>query len=70
MKMMHPTREPDLNEGLIIQHAFMHEDDEVGEQSAEWCKGTMEKVSNGSNLQTPFYTRPKNCRKGGAAEVR
>ena len=70
MKMIQPIGELKLNEGLIIQHVFMHKDEEMGEQSVEWCTRTVVKFSNGVNLQKPLSAGPKHCRKGGFSEVR
>ena len=40
MKMMQLIGVLGLREGLIIQHAFMHENDDTGEQIMEWCIGS------------------------------
>ena len=70
MKLRQPIGAPDVKEGTRMQCMFVHKDDNANEDSAEWCTGTIVRVSNGKNLETPIPTGPKYYRKGGAAEVR
>ena len=54
MKLRQPIGVSDLKEGMRTQHAFVHKDDNANEDSAEWCTGTIVRVSDGKNLETIF----------------
>ena len=69
MRLRQPSYAPDLKQGMKIQYAFRHADEESpDDEIIEWCTGTVTIVGNGNNLRNPGKG-PRHYRKGGGTEV-
>ena len=69
MAMKQPKCAPELKENDMIQHAFKHFDDETNSVAMEWCKVTVKRVSDGTNLRNASGSGPMFCKKVGAVGI-
>ena len=69
MAMKQPKCAPELKDNDKIQFVFKHVNNETNSVTMEWCKGTVKRVSDGTNLRNASGSGPKFYKKGCAIEI-